>query len=706
MYPTPYFWKKAPFFRLLLPVVAGILLQNQYNFSLKFIFGSMLPCAIFYILFFFLSVSKKYTLQLVQGFFLYALLFFTAMFVTSQNDIRHTKNWYGKFLTDSSSVLVTINEPLLEKAKSFKTQARAEYLINNKFLTNVNGNLLLYFIKDTTSGNSSGISPGLKYGDRILISKKIMPIKNAGNPGGFNYRQYAAFHQIFHQTFLTEKDWILLPEKNIHPIRKSLFETRDLLLQIIRKYTAGNNNATGIAEALLIGYSNDLDKDLIQAYSNTGVVHIIAISGMHLGLIYWLLLWIFARIPLIKKSKWLQLVLVISFLWGFSLLTGASASVIRSAVMFTCIAIGNSFNKQSNIYNSLAASAFLMLCYNPYYLWDVGFQLSYLAVIGIITFQQPVYTLQYFKNKWIDKIWLLTAVSLSAQILTFPICIYYFHQFPVIFLLSNLIAVPLSTVILFTEIALVSFSWIPIVGATLGYVTSFLIQLMNKIILWLNNFSFAVWDKIPATPLTTCLLYATVISLSYWLMKKNKAALKYALCALLCFTIALSYNNINAINQHKLIVYNISRFQAIDFVKGKSYQFWGDTALQQKGALQNFHLKPSRINMQLFTEKNLVQRITPDYPLLVFEGKKIMVLDTTLHFDVPEQKIKLDLIILSKNQKISIGQLQQVFECKQYVLDASNKMWKIEKWKNECSSLHLQCFSVPDEGAFIYTPNQ
>lgn len=220
----------------------------------------------------------------------------------------------------------------------------------------------------------------------------------------------------------------------------------------------------GIAEALLIGHTNDLDKDLVQAYSNTGVVHIIAISGMHLALIYGLLVWLFARIPLVNKSKIAQVVLILCCLWLFSLLTGAASSVLRSAVMFTFIAVGKNLSKQSSIYNSLAASAFVMLCYNPYFLWDVGFQLSYLAVIGIIIFQKSIYKWVYIKNKWVNKIWQLMAVSLPAQVLTFPVCIYYFHQFPNLFLITNIIAVPLSGVILFAEIGLVAFSWVPLLG--------------------------------------------------------------------------------------------------------------------------------------------------------------------------------------------------------------------------------------------------
>ena len=143
--------------------------------------------------------------------------------------------------------------------------------------------------------------------------------------------------------------------------------------------------------------------------------------------------------------------------------------------MFTCIALGKNYFKATAIYNSLAASAFLLLCYNPYFLWDVGFQLSYLAVVGIVVFQKPLYNLMYIKNKWVDKVWQLIAVSLAAQVFTFPICIYYFHQFPVLFLIANIIAVPLSGIILYAEIGLLAFSWVPFLGIWLGKLVGWMV---------------------------------------------------------------------------------------------------------------------------------------------------------------------------------------------------------------------------------------
>ena len=426
-------WKTAPFLRLLLPLVAGIIVQWYFQISLPVIAVTIVSFTFSYLLFYFLPLSLRFKIQALQGLLLYCVLLSVGLFITWNKDTRHTSDWYGNYYKDSSFIVVRIDEPLIEKTKSYKADGFVETVMINDKAVACKGKLLLYFAKDSSVSQ-------LHYGDKILINKNLQQIKNSGNPGAFNYQRYAAFQQTFHNVFLKDKDWVLLKDKNVNRFKQFIFTAREKILSTLRINLAAGKDELGIAEALLIGYTNDLDKDLVQAYSNTGVVHIIAISGMHLGLIYIMLVWLFVKTPGIRKSKWLQAVLILSCLWLFSLLTGGSASVLRSAVMFSFITLGKTiFTKHSSIYNSLAASAFAMLVYNPYYLWDVGFQLSYLAVTGIVIFQKPIYNLVYIKNKWVNKIWEMVAITMAAQILTFPVCIYYFHQFPNLFLITNLI---------------------------------------------------------------------------------------------------------------------------------------------------------------------------------------------------------------------------------------------------------------------------
>lgn len=635
---------------------------------------------------------------MLQGFIIQLLFISLGLLLAWQKDIRHEDNWYGNYYKDSSYLLVRIDEPLVEKAKSFKADGYVEALIQDDEMISCKGKLLLYFSRDSTNTE-------LNYGDRIIVRKNLQPIKNSGNPGAFNYERYAAFQGIFHNVFLKDKDWTAVKGTTSsakNSFKQFIFSARKYVLSVLQKTIHTGKDELGITQALLIGYTNDLDKDLVQAYSNTGVVHIIAISGMHLGLIYVLLLWIFAKIPLVNRSKLLQLGLILGCLWLFAILTGASPSVLRAAVMFSCIAIGKNLEKQVSIYTSLAASAFILLCYNPYYLWAVGFQLSYLAVLGIVIFQRPIYNYIYIKNKWVDKVWQLMSVSTAAQLLTFPVCIYYFHQFPNLFLITNIVAVPLATVILYAAIALAAFSWIPFIGLYLGKLVGGLTWCMNKFILSINDLSFAVWDKIPATVLSTWLLYAVVTGFSAWLILKNKKYFQAGLIALLVFTMQNAFSKWQTARQQKLIVYNVPQHKAIDFVNGNNYQFAGDSILLEDGLLQNFHLKPGRIVQQLDRRSDSLAGVIQYGSFYQFNNKRILLVDNTISFNPVQQRMELDLIVISKNPRLSITQLAKSFNCKQFVFDASNPVWKINKWKQECEALHINHHSIPEKGALIY----
>lgn len=686
-------FKTAPFIQLLIPFIIGILLQWYLQVSIIVVLTGLICFGIAFLLFSFLPFVQKFRLEFFPGLLLQLLLAVTAMLVTWNKDVRHHNNWYGNYYKDGDFIIATIKEPLVEKTKSYKADAYIDQLVRNDSAITGEGKLLLYFSKDS-------IAPGLSYGDKILINKKLIAIKNSGNPGAFNYQRYAAFQQTFHNVFLKSGDWVKLNGNNAKPFWQFIFSAKSAILVALQTNITHGKDELGIAEALLIGHTNDLDKDLVQAYSNTGVVHIIAISGMHLGLIYGLLLWLFARMPVVKKSKATQAILILTCLWLFSLLTGGSASVIRSAVMFSFITFGTMFFKQTSIYNSLAASAFVMLCINPYYLWDVGFQLSYLAVVGIVVFQKPVYNCLYVKNKYLDMVWKAAVLTTAAQILTFPVCIYYFHQFPLLFLITNLIAVPLSTLVLYAEILLVAFSWVPVVGLYAGKSAGWLLWLMNKIILWVNELPFAVWDKIPANVFTTWLLYATVICVAAWLMNKNKKMLQWSLTFCAGFVLVHAIIDWQVKSQQKFIVYNVPQHQAIDFVEGNNYRFVGDSILLVDGLLQNFHLKPGRIALQLNKKVDSLPVCFDKNGFYHFGDKKILVLDEAVSFEA-EKKMDVDYIVISKSPKLYIPELVKTFNCSKFIFDSSNSLWKIEKWKQDCDKLNLSWHSIPEQGAFV-----
>ena len=244
-------------------------------------FSVLFACLGASVLFFYIPLVRRYRLGYFNGAFI--LICFSAFgaLLTWRNDIRNPDSWFGHHYDPSAILVVTLEEKPVEKIRSFKANASVFELVKNDRRIPVIGRIILYFKKDS-------VFPALNYGSQLVIRKDLQEIKNSGNPGGFDYKQYCLFQKITHQVFLEQGDYAVLPTEHKKWLTSFLIDIRERVLHVLRTDIASLKEL-GLAEALLIGYKDDLDKTLIQSYSNTGVVHIIAISGLHLGLIYWLL---------------------------------------------------------------------------------------------------------------------------------------------------------------------------------------------------------------------------------------------------------------------------------------------------------------------------------------------------------------------------------------------------------------------------------
>ncbi len=681
------FWKTVPFLRLLIPLTGGILLSHYGQLSSLSILVTTISGTLILLSATFLKGAARYQYRWLNGMGFYALLSGLGAALGFFQNKENDPLWLGREL-GFQQLLVTLEEPPVEKTKSFAAIASADYVFAKGKWKPVKGKLLLSLAKN-------GFPVSLAPGSRLLISQKIQPIPGPANPGGFNYRQYCAFRNIHFQVFLQPKDYQVTPMTKISFLEKKLQAMRISVLNLLRKYVPGSKES-GVAEALLIGYREDLDKDLVRSYSNTGVVHIIAISGLHLGMIYGLLLLLFK--PIQKKNKWLMPLIIPAILWGFSLLAGAAASILRSSVMFSFLVIGESLGRKTNIYNTLAASAFCLLVYNPYYFWDVGFQLSYAAVLSIALFQRPLNKLLFFRNRLLKTLWQINAVTLAAQILTLPIILYYFHQFPNLFLFCNFMAVPLSGFILYTELALLVGAAIPVLNVWLGKLVSWQISLLNALIERTDLLPFAVTRDLYITIPQTLLLYLLIAFLAYWLFKQSKGAFLAALGFALVTAILYCQRAIRIANQHKLVVYHIPRYRSIDIFEGKKYLFIGDSPMSAKSQLSGFHLAPSRL-MHGAGPSNALPNTNMDGHVILSNGKRILLIDSNFSIQPSFTKIPVDIILISHNPPIRMANLKALFDCNLYVFDGSNPLWKIRYWKKDADSLHLRHYSTWEQGA-------
>jgi competence protein ComEC len=688
-------WKKAPFVRFLVPLIAGIILQWNFQLPLKILLCAFSFSSVAVKVSFLYTNYRRYQLAVLNGGAIVATFLSIGSLLVWFKDIRHDAMSYVNRYKKGDNVIAVLQEPPLEKASSYKAIATISAVGENKEFNETTGDAIIYFQKDTDVLS-------LDYGTEMIFSAPLQEIKNTGNPGGFDYKRYCLFQGITHQVFLKKGGFIVLRKKQ-SLFGKILFSIRNRVLSVLRTNIPGEKEL-GLAEALLIGYKDDLDKSLVQSYTNTGVVHIIAISGLHLGLIYWLLVQLLKPLRRKRISKWLNPVIIISGLWLFTVLAGGQPSVLRSAVMFTCIVLAESLARKTSIFNTLALSAFVLLCINPYWLWDVGFQLSYVAVLSIVIFMKPIYNLFYIRNKILDSIWKLNAASLAAQLLTTPFSIYHFHQFPNFFLLTNFVAVPLSSAIVLAEIFLCAISFVPFLASLGGKMISWLIWIMNTYIGKIESLPGSLWGEMQIDVGQAILLIVAVAGFGYWLLEKQRSGAIISVLGLLFFIVLRSVSFYQADRQKQLIVYNIPKHQAIDIIDGRNYFFLGDSNFFIDDFVTNFHLKPSRVLHRIERADQLHDLVRHEN-FMQYGSKKILLIDKNYEFGSVNRKIPIDLVVVSKNPKLYFSSLSRLFDIRQVVFDGSVPPRRLKYWMKDCDSLSIPYYDVTTKGAFVMNLN-
>ncbi|MFY0253206.1 ComEC/Rec2 family competence protein [Chitinophaga sp. 30R24] len=684
------YWKRAPMLRIVVPLFSGMILQYYFSLALPgwafALILSLCGLAIFRVL----PLQWRFSGAWISGVCLHLLLISIGAFLWHKSNEQHQPGFFAGEATNSSSYLLQLASPLEEKRRSWKTTAKVLALYHHGQWMAVKGHLLLYLAKGAAM-------PSLGYGDRIITRQKPFAIKNGGNPGSFDYAQYCASQQLYHQLYLQQGTYYLLPRSPYWQWEQTLLKIRDGCLHILKRYI-GKGAEAGMAEALLIGYRLDLDPEVVQGYSNTGIVHVIAISGMHLALLYGTLLWLLKWLPAKRWADFVKVAVILLVLWGFTLLTGAAASVLRAAVMFTGITLVRLLpGRHSNTFNMLAASAAVLLWNNPPLMLDAGFQLSYLAVLSILLFYHPIYQLWEPSRRWGDWLWQMVALSLAAQLLTTPVSLFYFHQFPTYFLLANLVAVPLSTVVIYGEVILLLLSPFPWPATWMGIGLKYLIMGMNNAVKWIGTLPYALIGDIHCPLLPTVLLYGFIVGIALWRMEQWRPGALWALGCLWGCIMATGYRSVLIHAQHKLVVYNLAGYTAIDAIAGNKVQFTGNDSVWASTWAATLQLARKEMGVQAATLPGLQQ-----YGRCIsFGGKRLLIIDSALPTIAPLHQLKTNYILITNDARIQIKRLTDFYDYQLLIFAAGNHVRTIEKWKAACKAMKQPYYVIGEQGAFV-----
>jgi competence protein ComEC len=403
----------------------------------------------------------------------------------------------------------------------------------------------------------------LNYGDELMIKAKPDEIAPPCNSSEFDYRFWLATQNIYHQAFLKQKDLIKVRGGTGNPIVAFALKLRQEQVNFYSKVLT-HEDAFAFASTLILGYKAELSQETMNIYARTGTIHVLSVSGMHLGIVYVVLNWLLQFFDRNRWSMLVKMVFILLFIWFYAVLTGFSPSVLRSAVMISVFIISKSFVKKTNSYNIIAFTAFILLVWNPFLIWDIGFQLSFMAVLGLIWLQPKIENWLHIKNKWLSKLWTALAISLAAQLITYPLSVYYFHQFPVYFLISNLFILLPAALLMYLGIFLLIFR----------------IEALGPAFEWLINFTNAGLSKVSELPHATmsgiwmskteflvlcAALGFFILALSHY----SKRLLFAALAFLLCFQYLLFMDKSSALKQRKVIAFKIRNQIIRGFISGQ-----------------------------------------------------------------------------------------------------------------------------------------
>lgn len=602
-------------------------------------------------------------------------------FIHDQDTITHYK--------------VLIVKQAQEKESSWKVEAEVQAVRHrDEVWRQRSGKVLLYFSR-------KNFDQSFQYGDVLLIAGSPQRLKDPSNPGEFDYKKFLTYRKIYHQQFLREGDAVKVGYEPSSSVVAYSIMARVWADEALKKYVKGDQEQA-TASALVLGVTDGLDNDLIGAYGATGSLHVLSVSGLHVGIIYWLILLIFKPLNKTTKGKWFLAIFGIIVLWGYAFVTGLSPSVLRAVTMFSFVALARPWGQKTNIYNTLAASAFCLLLYEPYLIMSVGFQLSYLAVVGIV-YLQPKLSRLWEPKTWLwDNIWQITCVSIAAQAATVALGLLYFHQFPVYFLFSNLFVIPISFVVLILGIVVVFISAVAPVAAVLGLLLQWTIWFLNYGVFKMEALPLSLIDNVYITTFQCWLLMGAILCIVFLFEVRKTSYLTAASTFILVFGIFQWLHFRDNISQKKFVVYNVSGHSAVDVMQNGQVYFFTDSVLMNDRDKLRFHIRPNRLRNgvgEIFNgkEQDFSSQLS-GCRLIVWNGIRILQLEEK-NCVIPDN-LQVDYLLLGKNAIYDVKALSSL-KFSKLILDSSNSFYFAERILKAAQAGGIDVHSVQHHGAFI-----
>lgn len=695
-------WSKYPFVRMLIPFALGIwvsIFVVCLRLSSTFLIAASLALLVMAVLTAFVLKHQRH--NWFFGAVMACYLFMAGYSLVRVQGAEFQKNDYRSFQAEASYYVARVYDYPTELPNSIRTVLEIQYQFGDSAASHpVSGKVMAYFPKSDSAF-------ALHYGDLIAIPAPIREVMPPLNPEEFDYRAYLGRKGITGQVYLKDEDWFDLQTNDANPIYAFSYRFRDVLLASLHR-SGLNDNEFGVAAAILLGYDDYLADDVRKNYVAAGSMHILCVSGMHVGIIYLLASFLLGFLNRKKWQKTLKQVLLLALIWFYALIAGLSPSILRASLMISFVIIGEIIRRKGFIVNSIAASAFILLCINPNNLFEIGFLLSYAAVMGIVVLQRPIYNLLYVKNKLLDKAWQITAVALSAQIATIPFTLFYFQQFTTYFWLSNLFMTPISFIVVISGMILLLVSWIPYLNTLVGYLVWGAVYVMNWVVAKIESIPYSIIKGLYVNDFEFAVLLVALLLLMLTFMLRKRRLFIAMLASLLVVMASVTLRMYNSDHQQGMTVFCLRNHTAVDFVRGGEHVLLADSALMAdestvdyslKGAWARQHLSP---NPQVigFEEDYANKYLCKKSNLVTFDGKLLAIWEDQGISDSLSFRLPVDYLLIVGKQKPDVQSVVNGYEAKLLLIDGSVPHYLAEKWMDQARSLDIPYYNI-GEGAFF-----
>lgn len=697
-------WRKYPFIRILVPFMIGIILSMKFhNENSVELMWWLIPILICFLIGMVIHRRITYGNKSVFGVALMLGIFFAGYLWSLVFNLSLGSNHYRTLLNDTEYMVCQLSSDPIEKERSYQAFAKVvEVIDSNRKHYPANGKILLYFEKCDTLKH-------FHYHDKLVLpSRSVAEIKQAMNPSGFDYKRYLALRGVFYSVYLEKESYLLQPN-TAFSLKAVAGKVRRTLIRILQQSSLSGDEFA-LVNALVLGYDQFLNQDIKLSYSNAGAMHILCVSGLHVGIIYMVISFLMTVIPGVRKlhKRW-QVLLIMLFIWIYAFITGLEPAVMRASVMFTLVAIGKSMHRKSRIYNTLAASAFIMLVINPNMLSYVGFQLSYLAVFGIVWLQPYIVSWWYPKCRLLRYFWELIAVSLAAQIILFPLLIYYFHKLSLLFFITNLFAIPGAALIIYITLLYFVLSWIPGLSVVIAFALQHVVWLMNFLIDRVSHLPYAYVEHIWLEQWIIIILYvAMIVSIIFVIRHKKYSILSGVVLVIILFVTLFSVKFKKARN-NRFVLYHINNGLAMDFMQKDKSVFLADSTVINNNRTISFQIENYWYDRYVMPQpicRDTVNRFSNQWvfyhdPFIMFNGDIFFLTDKIPEIH-PQKPIIVDYLLLTGWIDVKKDRIREVFKIrKAVVITTKSPRYRASEYESILVGEGYRVINTYRDGAFV-----